>query len=43
MIFKRWKKIEEDFQLSGDEKYDLQRLPSICDNIKYDLIHIPQF
>ena len=44
-MFKRWKKIEEDFYKTkhGDqeEKYDISKLPEICDNITYDMIHYP--
>ena len=45
LMFKRWKKIEEDF-LCDDEGgqasiYDISKLPEVCDNIKYDMIHYP--
>jgi hypothetical protein len=42
-MFKRWKKIEEDFFKikNGVEKYDISKLPEICDNINYDMIHYP--
>ena len=44
-MFKRWKKIEEDFfskNEKGEEEYDISKLPEICDNIKYDMIHYPK-
>lgn len=43
-MFKRWKKIEEDFYKIDDdglETYDISKLPEVCDNIKYDMIHYP--
>lgn len=43
-MFKRWKKIEEDFYKideNGLETYDISKLPEVCDNIKYDMIHYP--
>lgn len=44
LMFKRWKKIEEDFVVKGDnEKFDISKLPEICDNIKFEMIHIPDF
>ena len=42
LMFKRWKKIEEDFltkDTNGEEAYDISKLPEVCDNIKYDMIH----
>jgi len=39
-MFKRWKKIEEDF-FQDDGSFDISKLPDICDNIKYDIIHNP--
>jgi len=44
MMFKRWKKIEEDFYVGKDENniFDLSKLPEICDNIVYDMIHYPE-
>jgi len=46
LMFKRWKKIEEDFfkknKETGEEIYDISKLPEICDNIKYDMIHYPE-
>ncbi len=45
-MFKRWKKIEEDFykknKETGEEVYDISKLPEICDNIKYDITHYPE-
>jgi hypothetical protein len=45
-MYKRWKKIEEDFLISneGDPEdiYDISKLPEVCDNIKYDMIHYPE-
>jgi hypothetical protein len=43
-MYKRWKKIEEDFMKvteTGEEQYDISKLPEVCDNIKYDMIHYP--
>lgn len=44
-MFKRWKKIQEDFEVKkkGEEepKFDLSKLGEICDNIKYDMLHWP--
>jgi len=44
-MFKRWKKIEEDFTVktkeNGDEYFDISKFGEICDNIKYDMIHYP--
>ena len=46
-MFKRWKKIEEDFYKKKDsdseETYDISKLPEICDNITYDMIHYPDY
>jgi hypothetical protein len=45
LMFKRWKKIEEDFLIKspeGQERYDISKLPEVCDNIKYDMIHYPE-
>jgi len=44
MMFKRWKKIEEDFNVNKnpDNMFDLSKLPEICDNIVYDMIHYPE-
>jgi inositol hexakisphosphate/diphosphoinositol-pentakisphosphate kinase len=44
-MYKRWKKIEEDFMIKNDEneeRYDISKLPEVCDNIKYDMIHYPE-
>jgi hypothetical protein len=44
LMYKRWKKIEEDFMKvteTGEEQYDISKLPEVCDNIKYDMIHYP--
>lgn len=45
-MFKRWKKIEEDMikKRSDDRiEYDMSKLPEICDNIVYDMIHNENF
>ena len=45
LMFKRWKKIKEDFLKHDDDgqiHYDISKLPEICDNIKYDMIHYPE-
>ena len=26
---------------TGEEQYDISKLPEVCDNIKYDMIHYP--
>ena len=41
MMFKRWKKIEEDFNSKNDDVYDISKLSEIYDNIVYDMIHYP--
>ena len=44
-MFKRWKKIKEDFLKKDDNGeicFDISKLPEICDNIKYDMIHYPE-
>ena len=41
-MFKRWRKLEKDFK-NKDNSYDISKIPDICDNIKYDLLHNPQF
>ena len=40
-MFKRWKKIEEDFYSQKKDEYDISKLSEICDNIVYDMIHYP--
>ena len=44
MMFKRWKKIEEDFfkLKDGEAEFDMSKMPEICDNIVYDMIHYPE-
>jgi hypothetical protein len=46
LLFKRWKKIEEDFLIknkeTNEESFDISKLPEVCDNIKYDMIHYPE-
>lgn len=44
-MFKRWKKIQEDFVISekGEEDmFDMSKMGVICDNIKYDMLHWPE-
>lgn len=41
MMFKRWKKIEEDFNSKNKDVFDISKLSEICDNIVYDMIHYP--
>jgi inositol hexakisphosphate/diphosphoinositol-pentakisphosphate kinase len=41
-MFKRWRKIEKDFK-KKDNSYDISKIPDIFDNIKFDLLHNPQF
>jgi len=44
-MFKRWKKIKEYFLKKDDNGeicFDISKLPEICDNIKYDMIHYPE-
>ena len=38
---KRWKKIEADL-IKKDGKYDISKIPEVCDNIKFDLLHSPE-
>jgi len=38
---KRWKKIANDF-VKKDGTFDISKIPEICDNIKFDLLHSPQ-
>lgn len=43
-MFKRWKKIQEDFVISEkgqEDKFDMSKMGEICDNIKYDMLHWP--
>jgi hypothetical protein len=46
MMFKRWKKIEEDFYKKKKDQtegvFDISKLPEICDNIVFDMIHYPE-
>ena len=44
MVFKRWKKIEEDFSgmKDGQLVFDISKVHEICDNIVYDMIHYPE-
>ena len=39
-MFKRWRKLEKDFK-KKDETFDISKIPDICDNIKYDILHNP--
>jgi inositol-hexakisphosphate/diphosphoinositol-pentakisphosphate 1-kinase len=39
-MFKRWRKLEKDFK-KKDNSYDISKIPDICDNIKFDLLHNP--
>ena len=41
MQLKRWKKIENDL-IKKDGKYDISKIPAVCDNIKFDLLHNPE-
>jgi inositol hexakisphosphate/diphosphoinositol-pentakisphosphate kinase len=41
-MFKRWAKLEKDFK-KKDGTYDISKLPDICDNIKFDILHNPGF
>ena len=38
---KRWKKIENDL-IKKDGTYDISKIPEVCDNIKFDLLHSPE-
>jgi len=38
---KRWKKIENDM-IKKDGTYDISKIPEVCDNIKFDLLHSPE-
>lgn len=37
-MFKRWRKLEKDFK-KKDGTFDISKIPDICDNIKYDILH----
>ena len=37
---KRWKKLANDFS-KDDGTFDISKIPEICDNIKFDLLHSP--
>ena len=39
MIFKRWRKLKEDFFDHKTKKFNISKVPDIYDNIKYDMIH----
>jgi inositol hexakisphosphate/diphosphoinositol-pentakisphosphate kinase len=36
--FKRWRKLEKDFK-KKDGSFDISKVPDICDNIKFDILH----
>ena len=38
---KRWMKIANDY-VKKDGRYDISKIPEICDNIKFDNLHIPE-
>ena len=40
LMFKRWRKLEKDFK-KKDNTFDISKIPDICDNIKFDLLHNP--
>ena len=39
MIFKRWRKLKEDFFDQKTQKFNITKVPDIYDNIKHDMIH----
>ena len=41
MQLKRWKKIANDY-VRSDGTFDISKVPEICDNIKFDLLHSPE-
>jgi len=41
MCLKRWKKIHNDFSKKG-VKFDISKIPEVCDNIKFDNLHCPE-
>jgi len=41
LMFKRWRKLEKDF-MKKDGTFDISKIPDICDNIKFDLLHNAQ-
>lgn len=41
LSLKRWKKIANDFTLKNG-RFDISKLPEVCDNIKFDLLHNPE-
>ena len=41
LSLERWKKIANDFSLKHG-KFDISKIPEVCDNIKFDLLHNPE-
>ena len=41
LMLKRWKKIANDYSLENG-RFDISKLPEVCDNIKFDLLHNPE-
>ena len=39
LIYKRYKKLFNDFYNKEKDKFDISKIPDIYDNIKYDIIH----
>ena len=39
LIYKRWKKLADDFYDSDKDHFDITKVPDVYDNIKYDYIH----
>ena len=41
LSLKRWKKIANDFSMENG-KFDSSKIPEVCDNVKFDLLHNPE-
>ena len=41
LSLKRWKKIANDFSMENG-KFDISKIPEVCDNVKFDLLHNPE-
>jgi hypothetical protein len=41
LSLKRWKKIANDY-VEKNGTFDISKIPEVCDNIKFDLLHNPE-
>lgn len=41
LSLKRWKKIANDY-VKKNGTFDISKIPEVCDNIKFDLLHNPE-